>query len=71
MTHHTGPSSQVPAEAYALFERLREFLYRLPEGHPSRPGLHAVAVAAYCHWRESMAPSVADATDRIACGDAE
>ncbi len=42
------------ADAYALFEDLRALLDRLPDGHPSRPGLHAAAVAAYCHWRESM-----------------
>ncbi len=42
-------------EGHALFEELRALLYRLPEGHPSRPGLHAAAVAAYCHWRESLA----------------
>ncbi len=63
MTHHVGPHPDLPAESYALFERLREFLYRLPEGHPSRPGLHAAAVAAYCSWRESMAPAVTDATE--------
>ena len=43
-------------EGHALFEELRALLYRLLEGHPSRPGLHAAAVAAYCHWRESLAP---------------
>ena len=63
MTHHVGPQPELPAEAYALFARLREFLYRLPEGHPSRPGLHAAAVAAYCRWRESLAPTVTDATE--------
>ncbi len=63
MTHHVGPQPELPAEAYALFARLREFLYRLPEGHPSRPGLHAAAVAAYCHWRESLAPAITDATE--------
>ncbi len=63
MTHHVGPQPELPAEAYALFARLREFLYRLPEGHPSRPGLHAAAVAAYCSWRESLAPTVTDATE--------
>jgi len=51
------------SEAYALFEELRALLYRLPEGHPSRPGLHAAAVAAYCHWREAMAPPMHAAPD--------
>lgn len=71
MPQHVGPYPHVSGEAYALFEELRRFLYRLPEGHPSRPGLHTAAVTAYCHWCESSAPSIADATDRIACGDDE
>jgi len=63
LLHHVQPHPDLPAEAYALFARLRDFLYRLPEGHPSRPGLHAAAVAAYCTWRESMAPTGTDATE--------
>ncbi len=59
------------AEGYALFEELRALLYHLPEGHPSRPALHAAAVAAFCHWRESLAPPVADAPGRSAYGNAE
>ncbi len=55
------------AEGHTLFEELRALLYRLPEGHPSRPGLHA-AVAAYCHWRESFAPPAP--TDQPPQGDA-
>jgi hypothetical protein len=63
LPHHAQPRPDLPAEAYALFERLRGFLYRLPEGHPSRPGLHAAAVAAYCTWRELIAPRGTDATE--------
>ncbi len=71
MAHHAGPHPHLPAESYALFEELRQFLYRLPEGHPSRPGLHTAAVAAFCHWRDSVAQAVADAPDRVARGHAE
>ena len=60
---HVQQRPDRPAEAYALFERLRDFLYRLPEGHPSRPGLHAAAVAAYCTWRDLLAPTGNDATE--------
>jgi hypothetical protein len=71
LPHHVQPHPDPPAEAYALFAQLRAFLYRLPEEHPSRPGLHAAAVAAYCTWRESMAQMGNDATgstrQRMAC----
>jgi len=56
---HRDDRTRDQAERHALFEELRALLYRLPEGHPARPGLHAAAVAAYCHWREAMAPPTA------------
>lgn len=62
MDHRDEPAQRRQAEAYAIYEALREFLYRLPEGHPSRPSLHTAAVAAFCHWRESMAPPPAAET---------
>ncbi len=57
-----------PSEGHALFEELRALLYRLPEEHPSRPGLHAAAVAAYCHWRETFA--LPGSPDQLPQGDA-
>ncbi len=71
MNYGDDRSSRRHAEGYALFEELRALLYRLPEGHPSRPALHAAAVAAFCHWRESLAPPVADAPGHSGCRKAE
>ncbi len=71
MTRHAVPSPQVAAEAHALFEELRALLYRLSEEHPARPAVHTAAVAAFCHWRDLLAPPLAAATEHIACGSAE
>ncbi len=71
MTLHAVPSPQVAAEAYALFEELRALLYRLSEEHPARPAVHTAAVAAFCHWRDVLAPSITDATEHRPSGDDE
>ncbi len=65
MPHHDGRYSQVCAEAFALFEELRELLYRLSEEHPARPAVHTAAIAAFCHWRGILAPSIADTADHV------
>jgi len=43
-------------DALALYEELRERLYRVSEGHPAYPHLREAAVAAYCHWRALSYP---------------
>lgn len=64
-------AAQALGEALALYEELRERLYRLPEGHPAYPHLRQAAVAAYCHWRALSYPprEMGSVATRIGAGD--